>query len=562
MIRASLLLAVAFAAAPFFRRRPSAERHVLWAAAILLAALVPLSAGAVPRWRPGFLRHAAAVIPDIPFLSLSPSARDDGDAGDVVVHAQSIEASDGTLRAVKAGCIAGLAVLLIVSVRGGWHLRRYRRRAQRVADPLWHRTLAQVSGRLGVRRPIQLLLAADGSLPMTWGLLHPCIVVPASARAWSADRMRAVLAHEVAHIRRHDWIVQLAAKAVCAAYWFNPLVWMASNRLHQESEQACDEMALGLGVDRCEYATHLLEIARERTSGRVLPALGMAQRSTLERRFSALLNATDTRVPRRRAMFAIAAGLLALTLPLAAIDVPSLRATVRLRTAGLPTIPETAEASRDATAIQAIRDVRTVVGGAAGDDVVPPQVIEYSAPPLYSDEARSRKIEGIVTLEVGIDAAGHVDAVRVVRGLGFGLDDNARLAVRHWQFAPARQRGVPIESIATIDIAFSLANEALNELIANDMATRVGPGVTPPRIVRRVPVSNVRGAGSGMHAGAVILDVVLREDGTPRVVRIVRSLESGLDREAIRAFEQWRFSPAMKDGSPVKVRLNAEVTFQ
>jgi TonB family protein len=261
-------------------------------------------------------------------------------------------------------------------------------------------------------------------------------------------------------------------------------------------------------------------------------------------------------------MFAIAAGLFALTLPLAAIDMPSLRATVRLRTAGLPTIPETAEASRDARAIQAIRDVRAERAGPAGHDVVAPQVVEYSAPPLYSDEARSRKIEGIVTLEVGIDAAGHVDAARVVRGLGFGLDDNARLAVRHWQFAPARRHGVPIESIATIDIAFSLANEALNELIANDMATRVGPGVTPPRIVHRVPVSNVRVADSGMHAGSVVLDVVLREDGTPRVVRIVRSLESGLDREAIRAFEQWRFSPAMRDGAPVKVRLNAEVTFQ
>jgi len=192
---------------------------------------------------------------------------------------------------------------------------------------------------------------------------------------------------------------------------------------------------------------------------------------------------------------------------------------------------------------------------------VPPEVIEYSAPPLYSDEARNRKVEGVVTLEVVIDAAGRTGVTRVVRGLGFGLDDNARLAVRHWQFAPARQHGVPIESIATIDVTFSLANEALNELIANDMATRVGPGVTPPRIVRRVPVSTGSADRSDRPSGSVVLDVVLREDGTPRVVRIVRSLESDRDREAIQAFEQWRFSPAMKDGAPVKVRLNAEVTF-
>jgi TonB family protein len=63
------------------------------------------------------------------------------------------------------------------------------------------------------------------------------------------------------------------------------------------------------------------------------------------------------------------------------------------------------------------------------------------------------------------------------------------------------------------------------------------------------------------RSGSVVLDVVLLEDGTPKVVRIVRSLEGELDHDAVRAFEQWRFSPAMKDGRPVKVRMNAEVSF-
>lgn len=561
MIRASLLLAVTFAAAPLFSRRSSAERHVLWAAAILLAALVPVSAGLVPRWQPDVVRRAAAAIPAFPLLPFAPFARG-GDTGDVVVHVNSVSAPDRTVRAARLVWLGGIGILLILSLRASWLLRSYRRRATPIVDPLWHRTLADVSERLGVRRSVQLLRAADGAVPVTWGLLRPCIVVPASAGAWPADRVRIVLAHEVAHIRRHDWMMQLTAKAICGIYWFNPLFWAAANRLHQESEQACDDMALGLGVDRCEYATHLLEIARERTSGHILPALGMAQPSTIERRFAALLNVTRRRVPRRRHKFAIAAGVLLLTLPLAAIDVSGLEATVRLRTAGLPAIPETADASREAGVIQTIRTVTTGDAQPAGGDVVRPEVIEYSTPPLYSDEARSRAIEGIVTLEIRIGVTGAVGDARVVRGLGYGLDDNARLAVRHWRFAPARQGGVPIESIATIDIAFSLANEALNESIANDMATRVGPGVTPPRIVRRVPVSNVSDPGSTPRLGSVVLDVVLREDGTPRVVRIVRSLESALDREAIRAFEQWRFSPAMKDGVPVKVRLNAEVTFQ
>ena len=562
MIRASLLLATAFAAAPLFRRRSPGERHVLWATAILLAALVPMSAGTVPRWQPGFARHAAVVIPALPFLRFEPAGPDGVDTGDVVVHADSIVASDGIVRAVWALWLGGVAVLLIFSVRAGWLLRTYRRRAEQLTDPRWHRALADVARRLGVRQSIQLLRAANGAVPVTWGLFRPCIVVPASASAWSGDRVRIVLAHEVAHIRRRDWIIQLAAKAVCVVYWFNPLFWMASHRLHHESEQASDGLALGLGVDRVDYAMHLLDIAREQTSGRMIPALGMAKASTIERRFAALLDPSSFRGTHRRVMCAIAAGVFLLTLPLAAVDVPDLRTTVRLRTAGLPAIPETANASRDASIVQAIRNVRTGDGPSAGRDVVPPEVIEYSTPPLYSDEARARKVEGIVTLDVPIDAIGTAGIARVVRGLGFGLDDNARLAVTHWKFTPAKRNDVPLDSIATIDIAFSLANDALNELIANDMATRVGPGVTPPRIVRRVPVANIRPAGSGTQSGPVVLDVVLREDGTPRVVRIIRSLESDLDREAIRAFEQWRFSPAMKSGVPVKVRLNAEVTFQ
>ena len=102
---------------------------------------------------------------------------------------------------------------------------------------------------------------------------------------------------------------------------------------------------------------------------------------------------------------------------------------------------------------------------------------------------------------------------------------------------------------------FSLRNEALNELIANDMATQVGPGVTPPRVVRtQRPVSR---PGVG---GRVLLDVVLQEDGSPRIVRILRSGGSELDAAAVSAFEAWRFSPATRDGKAVKVRMTAEIS--
>ena len=110
---------------------------------------------------------------------------------------------------------------------------------------------------------------------------------------------------------------------------------------------------------------------------------------------------------------------------------------------------------------------------------------------------------------------------------------------------------------ALIDIAFSMKNEALNALIANDMATTVGDDVTPPRAIHVVRPPRPADDASG----TVVLDVVLLEDGTPRVLRLLRSVSPEADDTAVRAFEQWRFTPAVRDGTAVKVRMNAEVTF-
>src|SRR5436190_16543361 len=104
-----------------------------------------------------------------------------------------------------------------------------------------------------------------------------------------------------------------------------------------------------------------------------------------------------------------------------------------------------------------------------------PQVIRYTTPPLYSDEGRRRRIEGIVKIEAQVDGDGRPRDLRVARGLGSGLDENALLAVRSWRFAA----GSHADSTVQVDVEFSLRNAELNELIANDMVTNVGPDVTP-----------------------------------------------------------------------------------
>jgi protein TonB len=76
--------------------------------------------------------------------------------------------------------------------------------------------------------------------------------------------------------------------------------------------------------------------------------------------------------------------------------------------------------------------------------------------PVYTDEARRRGIEGVVVLEVIVTQSGSVDRIRVVRGLGAGLDQNAIAAVKQWKFDPARRKGVPVDVVVEIEVGFNM----------------------------------------------------------------------------------------------------------
>ena len=99
--------------------------------------------------------------------------------------------------------------------------------------------------RYGLTREIGISRTDSADLLATWGILRPQVLVPYHARDWTLDRVHVVLCHELAHIRRHDWLVQVGAEMLRALLWFNPLAWMVCTRLRRESEQACDDEVLG-----------------------------------------------------------------------------------------------------------------------------------------------------------------------------------------------------------------------------------------------------------------------------------------------------------------------------
>ena len=123
-----------------------------------------------------------------------------------------------------------------------------------------------------------------------WGVLRPVVVLPASARQWTAPRLRTVLLHELVHVERRDLVAQFLGQAVCCLYWIHPLAWLAARQLRKEREQACDDAVLARGVPAPEYAGLLLDLVRGRPLRRWKQAPAMAEGSGLELRVRAMLD--------------------------------------------------------------------------------------------------------------------------------------------------------------------------------------------------------------------------------------------------------------------------------
>jgi beta-lactamase regulating signal transducer with metallopeptidase domain len=172
---------------------------------------------------------------------------------------------DGHLAWLVCVWAAGV-VMLSLRTAGGWiFAQTLKRHGTRPAETAWQQVLGRLANRLGVARRIALFDSTVARVPTVIGWLRPVILLPVSALAGlTPQMMEAILAHELAHIRRHDYLVNMLQTAIETLLFYHPAVWWVGKKIRQERENCCDDLAVAACGDPLTYARALTELEQIR----------------------------------------------------------------------------------------------------------------------------------------------------------------------------------------------------------------------------------------------------------------------------------------------------------
>ncbi|MDQ6689651.1 MAG: M56 family metallopeptidase [Gemmatimonadota bacterium] len=312
LAKATIILLLALGMTIVMQRASAGARHLVWLVTVAALLLVP----ALTAWAPLPVRVLPAVRSIAQQTSPLYGSKHEGNGtlkSDEPYRYEAVTAasapreptpSTNALSRMISGSalrngismlfLVWVAVMLVIATSLGYAalvVRRIVHRARPLDSTDWLNPLWEVSDRLALEEPPRLLRSEDAKMPFACGLFQATIVLPAECDNWSLDRRRAVLLHELAHVRRHDLIGHTLGRLACAVYWFHPLVWTAAKRLRSESERACDDLALACGARATDYAEHLLDIVTSvRRDATPSVALAMARRKEFEGRMLAILD--------------------------------------------------------------------------------------------------------------------------------------------------------------------------------------------------------------------------------------------------------------------------------
>ena len=313
--------------------------------------------------------------------------------------------------------------VVLFSLRLAWGSRQVAvlRRSGEPAEGPVVAVAAALAARLGLTRPVRLLITSLAEGPSVVGWIRPVILVPVATLAGlTPEQLEAVLAHEFAHIRRYDYLVNVLQMVVETLLFYHPAVWWTSTRIRHERELCCDDLAVSLCGDPVCYARALTKLERLRILAPNMAMGGTALGSTdgpLLYRIQRLTGAATRRFGPSRLP-----GILAVCLAVACVVLSMTWTRVHAQEVKASQAPKVVVAPAapvaDAPGVRVNVDDATVL---------------VRVPVEYPKHAIEDEVEGNVRVEVTVDANGKVKVARVLSGPD-ELRDTVLSSVQKWNF--------------------------------------------------------------------------------------------------------------------------------
>ncbi len=504
-LRSLILAALVGAGLAAFRITRAADRLAAWRIVLVAALLMPLAGPLIPALQvpvPTFNTDSSGPAPDTTVLSVAAlGVTPDGSAA----PADSKVPVPFLLLALYA---AGVLAFASRAVRGWLATRRLDEVSRPIADAFAHERATVHAAEMGLSHVPRLAEAGDVvlSVPVAFGVCRPVVMLPASWRTWPPSKLDAVLIHELSHVRRQDALTQMLALSLRAISWPSPLGWWLRRHVTRLAEEASDEAALAGGVEPTRYASILLgfTIAVRSRPRRVDGHLAMARPTGVERRVEQVLEWKGSRLMTQSTrtsvwLAATAVGVVAFVSavrpiavsasPAALPDAPVWIAQVPPPPPPAPPVPPAPPPPPPPPVTSADPQVPPppppiptpppppplpppppppdwtqfvpdddFAKGAYSDKtpgLVKPRVVS-DAKPKYTSNAMRAKIQGVVPVQIVIDADGKVSKARVLYSLDPELDEQALIAARRWVFEAGQLNGRAVAVWAVVQLEFRL----------------------------------------------------------------------------------------------------------
>jgi TonB family protein len=424
------IVAVAALAARAMKAAHPMARLVLWQLTLLACLLLPV----VRPWQ----SEVVTAVQMGPRIDTAPAA---GNA----VRSASAFAMPTLTEASAFLLAAGIAIRFAVLAVGMFRLRKYRRDARCfAADACW-------------QAEAQLLISEAVPSPVTFGLLHPVILLPSHFEALDARLRDTILYHEILHVRRRDWLFAVAEEAIRGLLWFHPAIWWTIREIQLAREEVVDKEVVETMNAREAYVDALLAIAASPLGSHMTPApFGssfMRRRKHLKHRVVSLFR--EVNMSKAKSVSALIAGVCALALSCWYV------------TGALPL----------QAAPQEVVDGPGVTVDTGGVRLL------HRSSVSYSTELRSREIQGTVVVQVRTDANGSVVDASVTSG-------------------PDELRKTVLQSVLGWHFAHDSANTTRQVAVTFSLPKSAAPAVEPAQQPLQVITRNSQGATSMMRMGA------------------------------------------------------------